>query len=130
VGGFGVDGRRERARSCCRVVPRSGDGMDRRRRGSARGEDARRGAARREGGRTRGSPGVGCRREGGCRMVVGVGVARRGDGRREAGRRWVEAGLRSRYLFLRSRTCCSQFMCSSSGSQGKFRQGKKVTKKS
>lgn len=87
--------------------------MGRRRRGSARGEDARRGAARTGGGCTRVNPGVGCHREGGCRVVVAVAVARRGVGRREAGRRWVAAGLRSRYLFLRSRTCCSQCMCSS-----------------
>ena len=87
--------------------------MDRRRMGSARGEDARRGAARREGDRTRVSSEVACRRGGGCRMVVGVAVARREDGHKEDGRTWVEAGRRSKYLFLRSRTCCSQFICSS-----------------
>jgi hypothetical protein len=104
VGNLEVGGRRleVRAKSCCRVVPRSGGGMDRRRKGSVRGEDARRGAGRTEG----------------DRRMAGVAVARRGAGRgeagrrvvvvavarREDGRRWVEAARRSRYPFLRSRT--------------------------
>jgi hypothetical protein len=76
--------------------------MDRRRKGSVRGEDAHRGAGRTEG----------------DRRMAGVAVARRGAGRgeagrrvvvvavarREDGRRWVEAARRSMYPFLRSRT--------------------------